>query len=789
MGGGRNADGKNWLLIKRHDDESIAPPSDLSVASGRSMSEIARARDRAWTRDGEATPDPPAQVETPSAERLSHSVRKKLPAVFEPQLATLVDSPPRGGKWIHELKFDGYRIIARIERGRVRLFSRNGKDWTTRFPEIAQAIARVPARNALIDGEVVSLAANGASNFRRLQEALSAQRTGDLVYQVFDLLHLDGYDTADASQIERKAALAQLIDAGAFTGDGRIRYTDHIESDGEEFFQRVCELGLEGIVSKAADARYRQGRTRHWLKTKCTQHEELVIGGYTEPGGARVGFGALLLGAFDEKGALVYMGRVGTGFDTRQLAELAPRLAKIEAPRSPFATSVDARGVHWVRPTLVAEVEFTERTRDGLLRHPSFRGLREDKEPAESRVMDIERSAAAATPRAAVRTARTGRKARNAQSARSVGNGPTAARANDGSDDTVVGVKLTHPERVMWPELGVTKLELAQYYAAIERWLLPPLVGRPLALLRCPEGRTKACFFQKHPGDTMSDAIPRVPIREKDATREYMYVEQISDVIRLVQMGVLELHVWGSRVDDLEHPDLIVMDLDPAPDVAWTEVIRAAKLLKDLFAANDLAAFPRLTGGKGLHVVVPLAPSADWDTVKNFSHAVAQTIAQDDPKRFTTNMAKAKRGGKTFVDYLRNGRGSTAIASYSSRAREGAPIAMPVRWEELTAAMTSDRYDIAAAQRRLKTLRQDPWADFEAARRPLDHNILRALGVAATTAPPRNVSRKAATPNTRNARGNRKASSDRSAPKTRRGTKRATERSSARRSSTRSDRK
>jgi bifunctional non-homologous end joining protein LigD len=296
---------------------------------------------------------------------------------------------------------------------------------------------------------------------------------------------------------------------------------------------------------------------------------------------------------------------------------------------------------------------------------------------------------------------------------------------------------LTHPERVVWPELGVTKLQLAQYYAAIERWLLPPLVGRPLALLRCPEGRTKACFFQKHPGDTMSDAIPRVPIREKDAVRQYMYVETIADVIRLVQMGVLELHAWGSRVADLERPDLIVMDLDPAPDVAWGEVIRAAKLLKDVFAASDLASFPRLTGGKGLHVVVPLEPSVDWDTVKAFSYAVAQTIAQDDPTRFTTNMAKAKRGGKTFVDYLRNGRGATAIASYSSRAREGAPVAMPVRWQELTAAMPSDRYDVVTAQRRLKTLREDPWGDFEAARRPLDRKILRALGVADASAPPR----------------------------------------------------
>jgi bifunctional non-homologous end joining protein LigD len=729
MGGVRNADGKNWLLIKRHDaaDDAPSTPSDLSVASGRSMREIARARERTWTRAGETTAssEPAPKADTPSPSHLSGVVRKKLPDSFEPQLATLVDAPPGRGKWIHELKFDGYRIVARVERGKARLFSRNGKDWTSRFPEIARAVAQIPVRTALIDGEIVALAANGASNFRHLQEALSSARTEPLVYQVFDLLHLDGYDMTAVAQSARKTTLAQLCDAAGFLGDGRVRYTDHLQTNGAEFYRRVCELGLEGIVSKAADARYQSGRTRNWVKTKCTQHEELVIGGYTEPAGSRTGFGALLLGAFDADGALIYMGRVGTGFDTRQLTELAPRLAKIETTRSPFSTALDTRGVHWVRPTLVAEVEFTERTRDGLLRHPSFRGLREDKDPADSRVTDIERVADVAKPqRASAAHSASRRKTRSA----------SRARADD-RDGTVAGVALTHPERVMWPELGITKLQLAQYYVAIERWLLPELVGRPLALLRCPEGRSKACFFQKHPGDTMSDAIPRIPIREKDSVREYMYVEEISHVIRLVQMGVLELHVWGSRVADLEHPDLIVMDLDPAPDVAWSEVIRAAKLLRDLFAANDLASFPRLTGGKGLHVVVPLEPSADWDTVKAFSLGVAQSIAQDDPKRFTTNMAKAKRGGKIFVDYLRNGRGSTAIASYSSRAREGAPIAMPVRWEELTTVMTADRYDIATGQRRLRSLREDPWADFDAARRPLGPEILRALGVATAPTP------------------------------------------------------
>jgi bifunctional non-homologous end joining protein LigD len=302
-------------------------------------------------------------------------------------------------------------------------------------------------------------------------------------------------------------------------------------------------------------------------------------------------------------------------------------------------------------------------------------------------------------------------------------------------DSRVAGVKLTHPERVMWPEVRTTKADLARYYQDIESWLLPLLRRRPLALLRCPEGRTNACFFQKHPGDTMSKAIPRIPIREKDSVASYMYVETIADVVRLVQMGVLELHVWGSRVDDLERPDLIVFDLDPGPRVSWGEVIRAAETVRDVLADMKFASFARVTGGKGLHVVVPLQPSADWDTVKSFSHATAQLIAREAPERFTTNMAKAKREGRIFIDYLRNGRGATAIASYSTRAREGAPVAMPVRWEELSTAMTPDRYNIRNALRRLKSLRTDPWSDFDAARRPLSAEIQRVLGAATDTKP------------------------------------------------------
>ncbi len=703
MGGKKNADGKNWLLIKRHDPTArVVSTSELSVATGRSMDEIARARDRTWTRDGELQPKrkPRAKVKAPT--RLKGSVRQiKVPAFVEPQLATLVSEPPEGAKWLHEIKFDGYRIVARIDGGKVRLFSRNEKDWTSRFPEIAEAIAELPASKAILDGEVVALVPNGASSFRLLQEALSSKRTARLFYQAFDLLHLDGYDLTGVAQLERKRALRDLLAADRFDPDGRLRYTDHIDGQGARFFEGACTAGLEGIVSKLVDAPYRIGRGRAWLKTKCTQHEELVIGGYTDPAGSRTGFGALLLGAFDADGKLIYMGRVGTGFDARQLEQIAARLTKLATNKSPFETPPAVRGVHWVRPRLVAEVEFIERTREGLLRHPSFRGLREDKDAKE--ILAATLAHVIEPPERAQPVAPT----------------TPPSRTKTNADAIVAGVRVTHPDRVLWPERGITKLQLARYHEAIEARLMPQLANRPLALLRGPNGRTGDLFFQKHPGKTMSKDLPRVPIREKDKVETYMYVRELPDVIHLVQMGVLEFHVWGSHVDDLERPDIIVMDLDPDPKLPWSEVIRGAKALRERLDALGLASFPRVTGGKGLHVVVPLKPSADWDTVKAFSYAIAESVARDDPDRFTTNMAKSKRDGRIFIDYLRNGRGATAIASYSTRAREGAPVCVPLGWDELRSSTSPAAYDLTKVQKRLKTLRADPWRGFEESRRPL----------------------------------------------------------------------
>jgi bifunctional non-homologous end joining protein LigD len=726
MSGEKSEGGKNWLLIKRRDEgagkgngkanESRGRLYDKSVATGRTMKQIARDRDATWTAEG---PRDDAGNDVLEARRLDGVREKALPTEPEAQLATLVDEAPAGEGWLHEIKFDGYRILARLERsegdrtGEVRLISRNGKDWTGRFPHIAALVANLDASAALLDGEVVAYAADGSTSFRRLQEALSQDRTEQLVYQVFDLLHLEGYDLSGVSQIERKEALAGLMAQAGFTGSSTIRYSDHLVGKGPAFYQQACGLGLEGIISKRKDAGYRGGRGKDWLKVKCTHHQELLIGGYTDPGGARSGFGALLLGGYDDNGALRYAGKVGTGFSDRQLVDLHARLRRLEVDASAFEPAPPGRGVHWVEPELVAEVEFTEWTRDGSLRHPTFRGLREDREPEEIRM----------PPEAKVESNRKGKAKAGRKSARSGG------KRRSGNDEAeVAGVRLSSPERVLYPEQGVTKLALARYYQDIEEWVLPQLRDRPLSLVRCPEGRAEQCFFQKHPRQAMAKGVARVEIEESDGPAPYLYVRSLPDVIALVQAGALELHVWGSRVDDVERPDIIVFDLDPAPEVPWSEMVRVAKELRERLGELGLESFARTTGGKGLHLVVPLRPNLRWDAIKEFAQAVARAHARDD-RRITTNMSKAKRRGKIFLDYLRNGRGATAIASYSTRSREGAPVAVPVRWDEVGGALRPERYNIDNLRRRLASLRSDPWEGFDESRRALDSGMLKAVGI------------------------------------------------------------
>ena len=696
MGGKGGEHDKHWLMIKRSDaDREPLEPDETSVLSGRTMAAIEQQAGQPEVgAAAERSADAPAM---PAGAR-----RRALAREPWVQLATLVGRVPEGDAWIHEIKFDGYRIVAHVEEGAVRLFTRNRHDWTERFPEIAAALARLGVRRALIDGEVVAVGADGISSFGGLQAALRRGARERLRYQAFDLMHLDDYDLRDVAQLDRKALLATLL-AGAEAAGPIVRYTDHVTGHGPDVLARACEMGLEGVISKRGDAAYREGRGRRWLKAKCTRREPFVVGGFTPPRGSRSGFGALLLGAFRDD-ALTYVGRVGSGFSERALGRLHERLQALERPDSPFAGSVpDAREATWVEPVLVVEVAFTERTDDGRLRHPTFAGLLTDTDPAT-----VSAPADACGPPPRPRR--------------------PARRRKDADDAEVAGVRLSNATRVLYPEQGITKLDLARYYASIAGHALGAMAGRPLALVRCPQGREQACFYQKHPGEAFPRDLPRVAIEGSSGTREYAHVRNVADLVGLVQVGVLEIHVWGCRIDAVERPDLMVIDLDPGPEVPWSTTCATALALRDRLHALDLAAFVRTTGGKGLHVVVPLTRRHGWDEVKAFARALCARHAAGQDHLVTT-ASKAKRHGRIYLDSLRNGRGATAIASFSTRARPKAPVAVPVRWDELDAKLRSDRYRVYNLRRRLAALPTDPWAGFAAEARTITVAMRKAVGL------------------------------------------------------------
>lgn len=693
--------GKNWLLIKEKD--AAARPSSgydvlkerpESVASGRTIEGIAGDPERVIfaEEEGEAS----AAKDAPDPAGLHGACKRAMPPTLDAQLAVLVSEAPPSERWLNEIKLDGYRILARIAGGKATLLSRRGQDWTTRFPEIAEALGAFPVGQAWLDGEVVALGPDGVSSFQALQVALSEERTADLVYEAFDILYLDGYDLSDVALIERKHVLASLVPQPHDTG--RVRYVDHVLGAGEAFHRKACDLGLEGIVSKLAEGKHRDGRHRDWLKVKCGHSQELVIGGFTDPAGSRIGFGALLVGYYDE-GRLAYAGRVGTGFSRRQLAELREELAQLEVDSPPFdpaPTGAAAKGAHWVRPELVAEVRFSEFTADGRLRQPAFQGLRHDKRPEEV-----------------------------------VREEPVGPMQDAGGGDTlaVAGVSLTHPEKVLYPVQGITKRRLAVYYARIADWVMPHIAGRLLTLVRCPEGHEGGCFYQKHVQEAYPAAVKRVTVPQKDGESLYAYVEDIEGLISLVQMGVLEVHTWGSKVSDLERPDRLTFDLDTCEGTSFGQVIEGARLVRDGLRGLGLESFVKTTGGKGLHVVAPIEPKHGWAKVVTFAQALARSIEVAAPERYTSNPLKVRRKGKVLIDYLRNARGATVVAAYSVRAREGAPVSVPLRWDELGRGLDPKRYTITAVERRLAALDADPWEAYQGARQHLTERAFAAVGL------------------------------------------------------------
>lgn len=611
---------------------------------------------------------------------------------YRPQLARLVKQPPEGDDWLHEMKYDGYRIGCRIVDGETRLISRNGNDWTDAFPEIVDAAGGLGVRSALLDGEVAIVLPDGRTSFQALQNAIKGGSRRALVYFVFDLLHVSGETLTARPLIERKTELRRLL--GGTSSKDRIRYSDHVHGRGRELFEHACRLNAEGIVSKRADAPYKSGRSDLWVKTKCTHRQELVIGGFTDPEGSRVGIGALLVGHYTD-GKLSFAGKVGTGFTRAVARDLRRRLESLEQKEPPFdppPTGWLRSHAHWVRPKLVAEVVFSEWTEDGKVRHPSFQGLRQDK-PAR----DVTRETPAAPPSSQ----------------------PSVRKKPGASQSLVGGVAISHPDRVLYPGTGITKRQVAEYYEAVAEWMVPHVEARPLTLVRCPQGIAHGCFYMKHSKVWAPEALERVNIQEKTKVGEYLIANDAAGLISLAQMDVLEIHTWNSRYPLVELPDRVVFDLDPGAKVTWTQVVDAARLVRRLLGKAGLASFPKTTGGRGVHVVVPLVPKADWRACLAFARELAELIEAREPALYTTAFAKAGREGKILVDYLRNNRTNTSIAAYSTRAREGAPVSVPVRWEELKDSLDPAAFTIESVPRRLARLRKDPWAEYWTTRQTL----------------------------------------------------------------------
>ena len=553
----------------------------------------------------------------------------------------------------------------------------------------------------------------------------------------------DDYERVTGAALEaRKAALAEVVPPNTA---GMVRYSDHQQGRGAEFHRHACQYELEGTVAKRADKPYRPGRGADWLKIKCLNREEFVIVGFTDPERSRQGFGALLLGYYDPDGQLRYAGRVGTGFDMKRLVELRSRFDAIEQtkPTVTLPKGVSKKGVHWTQPRLVAEVQYSSITADKILRHASFQGLREDKS-AEEVVYDPEKlDKAEAAPTPPPRTSKRNPKAKSktaepraSKSAKAKPPGSSAVpktgivSARNGSVE-FAGVRLTHPERLLYPDQGITKLALAEYYAAIEAWALPQLANRPLSLVRCPEGQGKECFYQKHATPAVPDVVGRVQIPEGagTGTGTYTYIKDLAGLIAMVQMGVLEIHPWGSTVKKLETPDIVTFDFDPDIGLPWERVTEAALEMREALLGIGLRSFAKTTGGKGLHVVVPLTPKLDWDTIKEFAKWVAERFVKAYPDRFTSNMAKRARTGRIFIDYLRNGRGATAIGAYSARARPGATVATPLFWDEVEKGVTPDAFTVATVPARLRQIKADPWAEMAKVRQSISARVRREIGI------------------------------------------------------------
>ena len=745
----RSSSGKNqWLLIKRNDaaaraenryDVTVSEPGSVLTGrlvtpghTGKDAQDVAligngkvkkisakkitikKTKTKAVSRSAAPKPSKIARGKTKSK---TGKKSRTLRGFQEPALALLEAAVPAGNDWVHEVKFDGYRALTQIESGEVKIFTRSGLDWTDRYGDLPRALARLGVSSAWLDGEIAVVDEEGRTQFHGLQAALKNPKPGVLLYYLFDLLEVDGVDLRELPLETRKERLRKLVEE---LGEPSLIYSDHFAGTGEVLLKKGCEHGLEGIISKERNAPYRSGRGGSWLKIKCGHEQEFVICGYSLSDKGP-GLRSLLLGVYDGKGRkrkLRYVGRVGSGFDRGDMRDLLKRFRPLERKESPFPEDVVfpsgyRRGppavVRWLSPELVAQVAFRGWTGENVLRQASFKGLREDK-PAEAVKTEVPAMTAPAPPDAKSRrkvekkpAKRTAAKKAKASSSKSV---DSESAGHDAP------VKITHPDKVLIPDVPLTKRQLVDYYEAIEPFILPHVKDRPLSLLRCPDGIRAQCFFQKnlttyHP--------PQIEIEDvenpKGVTDHLLYLDSIQGIVALAQMNVLEIHTWGAHRKYPLHPDLIVFDLDPGPGVKWSAVVEATLEIRELLKDIGLESFVKVSGGKGFHIHVPIEPRYTWEQVKDFAKTIAQHLERESPKKYVSTVSKAKRPGRIFIDYLRNGYGATSVAPYSLRARAGGVVALPISWEEVK-TVRADEFTVAKATARLRKQRRDPWANY-----------------------------------------------------------------------------
>ena len=679
-----------WLLIKEP-DEFAQPHAQYDITEALPDSVIQHPLKSQSHEASSRTATKPGRMR---AGDLPGARKAAMPATLSPQLATLVTEAPQArDDWIYELKLDGYRLVARLEQGKVRLFTRSGKDWTDKLKPVAAALEKLKVSSAWIDGEIIVLDDEGRPSFQLLQNAFEHERASHISFVMFDLPYADGHDLRKTPLHERRKLLLQVLEPHL---SERLRFSDEVQGAPEQLLQAACGLQLEGLIGKRADAPYVEGRTGSWIKLKCQQRQEFVIVGFTEPKGSRAGLGALLL-AVHEHGKLHYAGRVGTGFDSTSLVSLRRQLDAIESKTSavqddPRARPVGSEVVHWVKPQLVCEVAFGEWTGDGSIRHAVFQGLRSDK-PAR------EISKEKAVPPS---TALPGRPQAKAQ------------------PPVVHGLKISHPERVLDPASGITKLELVEYYESVAPHILPHLKARPAALVRAPEGIGGELFFQKHAEHLQIPKLRRLGPEIDPPHPSLLVIDTATALVGAAQMGVVELHTWNAVYTNIEKPDRIVFDLDPGEGVPWAQVVEAAELTKTLLDELGLVSFLKTSGGKGLHIVVPLQRRHDWEFCRGFSQAVTQHLASTLPQRFSAKMGAKNRVAKVFVDYLRNNRGATSACAFSARARPHMGVSVPVAWEEIVELRGGDHWTVRTLPQRLADLEgSDPWAAYEKSRQTL----------------------------------------------------------------------